>query len=162
MSKSAVKISPINMEERATLGIKAGDTVRVWQKIEELKTQKGKNKKDVTTRNVRKQAFEGLVLAVKHGTESGATFTVRRVASGIGVEKIFPLYSPNIDSVEILRRARTRRAKLYFIRRKASREAARAMRKARSVSPAAVAVQAGGAAAGVAGPAPQAEEVAAE
>jgi large subunit ribosomal protein L19 len=68
-------------------------------------------------------------LAVKHGAEAGATFTVRRVASGVGVEKIFPLYSPMIDSVEVLRRARTRRAKLYFIRRKASRDQKRAMRK---------------------------------
>lgn len=136
--KSAVVVSPVNIKERQNLGLKAGDTVRVWQKIEELKTAKGKNKKDVTTRNVRRQAFEGLILAVKHGTEPGATFTVRRVASGVGVEKIFPLYSPNIDSVEVLRRTRTRRSKLYFIRRKAAKEAARAMRKARTVtSPAA-------------------------
>lgn len=137
--QSGVTISPVNMKERQNLGLKAGDTVRVWQKIEELKTSKGKNKKDVTTRNVRKQAFEGLILAVKHGTEAGATFTVRRVASGVGVEKIFPLYSPNIESVEVLRRARTRRAKLYFIRRKAAKEAARAMRKARTVAPRAAA-----------------------
>jgi large subunit ribosomal protein L19 len=127
--KSAVITSPVNMKERAGLGLRAGDTVRVWQKIEELKQGKAANKKQVITRNVRKQAFEGLVLAVKHGTEAGATFTVRRVASGVGVEKIFPLYSPTIDSIELLRRARTRRAKLYFIRDKASRDAKRAMRK---------------------------------
>lgn len=133
--QSKVTISPVNIKERQNLGLKAGDTVRVWQKIEELKTAKGKNKKDVTTRNVRRQAFEGLILAIKHGTEPGATFTVRRVASGVGVEKIFPLYSPNIDSVEVLRRTRTRRSKLYFIRRKAAKEAARAMRKARTITP---------------------------
>jgi large subunit ribosomal protein L19 len=126
---SGVKISPVDMTARQNLGIRSGDTVRVWQNIVELKTQKQANKKEVTQKQVRKQAFEGLVLAVKHGTEPGATFTVRKVASGVGVEKIFPLYSPTIDSIEVLRRARTRRAKLYFIRRKASRDAKRAMRK---------------------------------
>lgn len=129
MTKSAVKFSPVNMAERANLGIRPGDTVRVWQNIVELKKGKAANKKEVTTKNVRKQAFEGLVLAVKHGTQPGATFTVRKVASGVGVEKIFPLYSPMIDEVEVLRRARTRRAKLYFIRRKAASEVKRAMRK---------------------------------
>ena len=117
------------MKARAGLGIRAGDTVRVWQNIVELKTGKAANKKEVTTKNVRRQAFEGLVLAVKHGAEPGAMFTVRRVASGVGVEKIFPLYSPMIDEVEVLRRARTRRAKLYFIRRKAASEVKRAMRR---------------------------------
>jgi len=117
------------MKERASLGIRAGDTVRVWQNIVELKQGKAANKKEVVTKNTRKQAFEGLVLAVKHGTEPGAMFTVRKVSSGVGVEKIFPLYSPMIDSIEVLRRTRTRRAKLYFIRRKASSEVKRAMRR---------------------------------
>ena len=117
------------MKERVALGIRAGDTVRVWQNIIELKTGKAANKKEVVTKNARRQAFEGMVLAVKHGTEAGATFTVRRVASGVGVEKIFPLYSPVIDSIEVLRRTRTRRAKLYFIRRKAARDVKRAMRR---------------------------------
>ena len=73
-----VVIRPVDMKERADLGIKAGDTVRVWLKIEE----KGK---------VRLQAFEGLVLARKHGSEAGGTFTVRKVSNGVGVEKILPL-----------------------------------------------------------------------
>ena len=119
--KSGVITSPVNMKERASLGLRAGDTVRVWQKIKEG---------DKT----RRQAFEGLILAVKHGTEAGATFTVRRVASGVGVEKIFPLYTPTIESVEVLRRTRTRRAKLYFIRRKAARDVKHAMRKSRAVT----------------------------
>ena len=139
--KSAVKTSPVTMKARQELGLRAGDTVRVWQNIVELKTGKAANKKEVTTKNVRKQAFEGLVLAVKHGTEPGASFTVRRVASGVGVEKIFPLYSPMIDSIEVLRRAKTRRAKLYFIRDKASREAKRAMRKSMQVSLSTAAVE---------------------
>lgn len=132
MLKSAVKISPVDMGARKALGIRAGDTVRVWQKIEEIKATKGANKKASVTKQVRRQAFEGLVLAVKHGTEPGAMFTVRKVASGVGVEKIFPLYAPSIDDIEVVRRARVRRAKLYFIRRKAAREVSRAMRKARS------------------------------
>jgi large subunit ribosomal protein L19 len=129
MEKSGIKTTPVIMKERSGLELRAGDTVRVWQKIEEVKQGKGANKKAVSTKNVRRQAFEGLILAVKHGTEAGATFTVRRVASGVGVEKIFPLYSPTIDSIEILRRAQMRRAKLYFIRRKAAHEVKRQMRK---------------------------------
>jgi large subunit ribosomal protein L19 len=127
--KSGVIISPVNMEERAQLNLRAGDTVRVWQKIVELKQTKGADKKEKTVKSARRQAFEGTILAVKHGAEAGAMFTVRRVASGVGVERIFPLYSPTIDSIEVLRRTRTRRAKLYFIRRKAAREVSRAMRK---------------------------------
>lgn len=138
--KSGVTTSPVDKKERAALGLRAGDTVRVWQKIEEIKVGRAANKKAVTTRNVRTQAFEGLVLAVKHGTEPGATFTVRKVASGVGVEKIFPLYSPAIDSVEVLRRTRTRRAKLYFIRKKATRDVKRAMRRSVQVAPVAKAV----------------------
>lgn len=110
-------ISPINIQARKELGIQAGDTVRVTQKIKE---------KD----KVRLQVFEGLVLCVKHGTEAGATFTVRKVASGVGVEKTYPLYSPMIDKIEIVKRTKVRRAKLYYIREKATKEIRRAMRKA--------------------------------
>ena len=111
-----VTVSPVNMEERKTLGLRPGDTVRVHQKIEE----KGKT---------RLQVFEGVVLARKHGDEPGATFTVRKVASGVGVEKIFPLYSPLIDKIEIVKRSKVRRAKLYFIRDKVAREIKRQMRR---------------------------------
>src|ERR1700690_123670 len=97
-----IKISPINTEARKKLDLRAGDTVKVWQKIKE---------KDKT----RLQAFEGLVLSRKHGTEAGATFTVRKVMDGVGVEKIFPIYSPIIDKIEVLRRSKVRRAKLYFV-----------------------------------------------
>lgn len=113
---NGIAISPVNMAERKTLGIRPGDTVRVHQKIEE----KGKT---------RLQVFEGTVLARKHGDEPGATFTVRKVASGVGVEKIFPLYSPLIDKIEIVKRSKVRRAKLYFIREKVAREIKRQMRR---------------------------------
>lgn len=112
----AFKTSPVDIESRRKLDIRAGDTVRVHQKIEE----KGK---------YRIQLFEGLVLARKHGTEAGGTFTVRRVLSGVGVEKIFPLYSPMIDKIEIVKRSRVRRAKLYFIRDKVAREQRRQLRR---------------------------------
>lgn len=127
--KSAVVVSPVEMKKRAALGLRTGDVVRVWQKIEELKKTKQANKKEVLQKNTRRQAFEGTILAVKHGTEPGATFTVRKVSLGVGVERIFPLYTPMIDEVEVLRRTRTRRAKLYFIRDKAARDQKRAMRR---------------------------------
>jgi large subunit ribosomal protein L19 len=112
-------LSPVKTDERRGLDLRAGDTVRVWQKI----TEKGKT---------RLQAFEGLVLARKHGSEAGATFTVRRVASGVGVEKIFPLYAPMIDKIEVLKRSKVRRAKLYHIREKAAKEIRRQMRNIRT------------------------------
>src|SRR3989338_4879775 len=116
--KNAVKVSPVDMEARKNLDLRPGDTVRVWQKIEE----KGKT---------RLQAFEGLVLARKHGTEAGGTFTVRRVPSGVGVEKVYPIYSPMIDRIELVKRSRVRRAKLCFIRDKVAREARRQLRRTR-------------------------------
>ena len=116
-----VQVSPINMDERRDLGLRAGDTVRVHQKIQD----KGKT---------RIQIFEGLVLARKHGDEPGATFTVRKVSGGIGIEKIYPLYSPMIDKLEIVKRAKVRRAKLYYIREKVAREVKRQMRRMSLVS----------------------------
>ena len=113
-------ITPVKTEERAKLGIRPGDTVRVHQKI----VEKGKT---------RIQTFEGLVLAVKHGTEAGATFTVRAMMSGVGVERIFPLYAPFIEKIEITRRSNVRRAKLYFIREKVAREVRRQLRNMRMV-----------------------------
>jgi large subunit ribosomal protein L19 len=113
--------SPVQMEDRKNLGLKAGDTVKVHQRI----IDKGKT---------RIQIFEGLVLARKHGDEAGATFTVRKMSSGIGVEKIYPLYSPLIEQIEIVKRAKVRRAKLYYIRDKVAREIKRQMRRMSLVS----------------------------
>ncbi len=116
-----VNISPVNIEERKGFDLRVGDTVKVHQKIQD----KGKT---------RIQIFEGLVLARKHGTEPGATFTVRKVASGVGVEKIFPLYSPLIDKIEVTKRAKVRRSKLYYIREKVAREIRRQMRRSTVLS----------------------------
>lgn len=124
-------ITPVNTEGRAKLGIRSGDTVRVVQNIVELKKGRGTDKKEKTIKNARTQVFEGLVLSVKHGTEAGGSFTVRATLSGVGVEKTFPLYSPVIDSIEIVKRSSVRRAKLYFIREKAAKAVRRQLRNAR-------------------------------
>ena len=124
-------LTTINVAGRAKLGIRPGDTVRVIQNIIELKKGRGADKKEKTVKNARKQAFEGLVLSVKHGTEAGAMFTVRTSLSGVGIEKTFPLYSPAIDSIEIVKRSKVRRAKLYFIREKAAKAVRRQLRNAR-------------------------------
>ena len=77
--------------------ISIGDTVRVWVKVVEGSRE-------------RLQAFEGVVIAIRE------TFTVRRVSYGIGVERTFPMHSPRVDHVEIIRSGKVRRAKLYYLR----------------------------------------------
>lgn len=87
--------------------IKPGMTVRVHQKIKEM-TPKGEKE--------RIQIFEGIVLAHRGGKSPGATFTVRKISEGVGVEKIFPLHLPTITQIDVLHQAKTRRAKLYYLR----------------------------------------------
>ncbi len=127
-------ITTVNVDGRARLGIRAGDTVRVMQNIVELKKKRGTDKKEKIAKSTRTQAFEGLVIATKHGTEAGASFTVRATLSGIGVEKTFPLYSPMIASIEIIKHSRVRRAKLYFIREKATKAVRRQLRNSRMMN----------------------------
>jgi large subunit ribosomal protein L19 len=115
MKLGNIKISPVNIEERKKFDGKAGDTVRVSVRIKEGS-------------KTRLQDFEGLMIARKHGSEAGATFTVRKVASGVGVERIFPLFSPSIEKVQIKKRGTVRRAKLYYIHEKASKEIRKKMR----------------------------------
>lgn len=115
------KLSPVDMEARRKIEVTAGDTVRVWVKVLE----------DAEKKKYRLQAFEGLVLAHKHGHETGATITVRKVASGVGVERVFPLYSPSIDKIEVVKRSTVRRAKLYYVREKAVRDVRRKMKQTR-------------------------------
>ncbi len=110
------KLTPVDVAARKELDFTSGDTVRVWNKIRE---SDGK---------IRLQAFEGMVLARKHGTEIGATFTLRKVASGVGVERVYPLYGVNIDKIEVIRHARTRRSKLYYVRDKALRDVRRKLK----------------------------------
>jgi large subunit ribosomal protein L19 len=115
--KTTINFTPVDIESRKALSFASGDVVRVWNKIKEAD---GKT---------RLQAFEGMVLARKHGTETGATFTVRRVASGVGVERVYPLFSPLIDKIELVRHAKTRRSKLYYVRDKAIRDVRRKLKK---------------------------------
>jgi large subunit ribosomal protein L19 len=85
-------------------GIRPGDTVRVHVRLKEAEGEKE-----------RIQPFEGVVIR-KRGKSTGASFTVRRVSFGIGVERVFPANSPSISSIEVLRRGRVRRSKLYYLR----------------------------------------------
>ena len=89
--------------------LKPGMTVRVYQRIKELNI-KGEEKERI-------QYFEGMIIAKKHGKETGGTITVRKISNGVGVEKIFPLNLPTIEKIEIKKQAKVRRAKLYFLKR---------------------------------------------
>jgi len=90
--------------------IRPGDTIRVYQKIKEGDKE-------------RVQVFEGQVLCRKHGKGITSTITVRKVISGIGVERIFPIHLPTIEKIEILKRGKVRRAKLYYLRKAKGRKA---------------------------------------
>lgn len=86
----------------------SGDVVKVYRKI----VEGGKE---------RIQVFQGMVIAMRGGQSSSPTVTVRKVSFGIGVEIVFPLYSPNIEKIEVLKSTRSRRAKLYFVREKSAK-----------------------------------------
>ncbi len=85
---------------------RAGDTVRVNVRLQEGEGEKVKE---------RLQAFEGVVIS-KKGRASSATFTVRRVSFGVGIERIFPLHSPTISSIEVVGKGKVRRSRLYYLR----------------------------------------------
>lgn len=98
--------------------IRPGDMVRVAQKIKEGDKERLSN-------------FEGLVIAKKHGNGISATITVRKVVDGIGVERVFPIHTPSIAKIDVVRRSRVRRAKLFYIREKAAREVRKKMKMIR-------------------------------
>ena len=95
-------ISQSSLKADVSEAIKVGNTVRVQVKIREGERE-------------RLQAFEGIVIARK-GAGVSETFTVRRVAYGVGVERVFPVHSPNVESVELIRSGKVRRSKLYYLR----------------------------------------------
>ncbi len=89
--------------------IKVGNTIKIWVKIREGERE-------------RLQAFEGTVIARK-GSGVSETFTVRRVSYGVGVERVFPIHSPNVDKVELIRTGKVRRSKLYYLRDRVGKSA---------------------------------------
>ena len=114
-------IAQLEAEQIAALGkdipdFKAGDTIRVGYKVTE------------GTRS-RVQNYEGVCISRKGGDRLGASFTVRKISFGEGVERVFPLYSPNIDGIEVVRRGKVRRAKLYYLRGRTGKSARIAERR---------------------------------
>ncbi len=99
------KLGYVTIMDKAILDkIKSGAKIRVWERI-------------IDGDKERKSAFEGIVISRKHGSEAGATFTVRAVLSEVGVEKIYPINSPVISKVEILSSPKkVHRSKIYYIR----------------------------------------------
>jgi len=101
-------MNPIEMLEKEQIRVDlppfgVGDTVRIYSRIREGDKE-------------RVQAFEGVVIRKRKGN-TGATFTVRKVSYGVGVEKIFPLHSPTIDKIKVISRGKVRRARLYYLRK---------------------------------------------
>ena len=108
MNKIIKAIEKKQLKENVT-DFKVGDTVRVYTKI-------------VEGNNERIQMFSGVVIA-KNGADIRETFTVRRVSFGYGVERVFPLHSPRVDHIEVERKGRVRRSKLYYLRDKVGKGA---------------------------------------
>ena len=105
----ALKIIAESSMKKEVPSFSIGDTVRVGVRIREGKTE-------------RIQMFEGTVIAVK-GSGVSKTFTVRRVSYGVGVERVFPLHSANVDSITVVRKGKVRRAKLYYLRNRVGKAA---------------------------------------
>ena len=108
-------IAQLEAEQIAALGktipeFKAGDTVRVGYKVKEGNRS-------------RVQMYEGVCIARNGGHGIAASFTVRKISFGEGVERVFPLFSTNIDSIDVVRRGRVRRAKLYYLRARRGKSA---------------------------------------
>ena len=95
-------IAQDSLKSEVSEAIKVGNTIKIWVKIREGERE-------------RLQAFEGTVIARK-GSGVSETFTVRRVSYGVGVERVFPIHSPNVDKIELIRTGKVRRSKLYYLR----------------------------------------------
>ena len=90
-------------QEKKLPDLRPGDTIKVYQKIKDGDKE-------------RIQIFEGIIIGKKHGVGIPATITVRKVVDGIGVERVWPIHSPSLEKIEILRHAKVRRSKLYYLR----------------------------------------------
>ena len=89
---------------------KAGDTIAIGVKV-------------IEGDKSRIQQFEGIVIAISAGKGTSKTFTIRKISNGVGVERIFPYHSPNLDSIKIIKKGRVRRAKLYYLRDRVGKSA---------------------------------------
>lgn len=118
MSDLLREVESIYTPKRDFVNFRVGDTIRVHYKIVEGDKQ-------------RIQPFEGVVIRIR-GSGSGKTFTVRKESYGVGIERIFPYYSPNIEKIEIVKYGKVRRAKLYFLRKYKGKEA---MNKIKEIKP---------------------------
>jgi len=98
---------------------KAGDTVRVYIRIKEMKENPKTQKVE---ERIRLQPFEGVVIR-RRGIGLQETFTVRKVTQGIGIEKIFPIHSPIIERIDVIRRGKVRRSRIYYIRERRGKAA---------------------------------------
>lgn len=107
-----IRSAVIEPKEKSIPDFRAGWTIKVHQKIRDGEKS-------------RIQIFEGLVIKRSHNKEAGATMTVRKITKGIGVERTFPIYSPIIDKIEIVKQAKVRRAKLYYLRDKTAKQTRR-------------------------------------
>ena len=102
-------IAQDSLKTEVSEAIKVGNTIKIWVKIREGERE-------------RLQAFEGTVIARK-GSGVSETFTVRRVSYGVGVERVFPIHSPNVDKIELIRTGKVRRSKLYYLRNRVGKAA---------------------------------------
>lgn len=111
------KLIEFNAKQRAkeVPELRAGDVIKVYRKIKEEEKE-------------RIQMFEGMIIAIKGRQSSSPTMTVRKSSLGIGVELILPIYSPMIEKIEFVKRSKTRRAKLYFVREKSDKELRRKLK----------------------------------
>lgn len=112
MSEQLIKLveAEFTGEKRVFPDFKSGDTINVYVKIVEGNKE-------------RTQLFQGAVIQRKNPNSAGETFTVRKISNGIGVERIFPILSPSIEKIEVLRKGKVRRAKLYYLRGKQGKAA---------------------------------------
>ena len=102
-------IAQDSLKPEVSEAIKVGNTIKIWVKIREGERE-------------RLQAFEDTVIARK-GSGVSETFTVRRVSYGVGVERVFPVHSPNVDKIELIRTGKVRRSKLYYLRNRVGKAA---------------------------------------
>ena len=109
MSFELLKMVGDAQKKKAVVDVRSGDTVRVSQKIKEGD-------------KFRIQVFEGTVLK-RQGGSARETFTVRKISNGVGVEKTWPLHSPNVDKIEVVRKGKVRRAKLNYLRKRVGKAA---------------------------------------